>query len=70
MTNDMRHQTHDMWGEVNLPSKVQLPTSYGLGMKVCCEYFHKGSVSDLMNDKGVCRKAPATPGLVKNNMRI
>ena len=28
-------------------------------------YIHKSSVSVLISDKGVCRTAPATPGLLK-----
>ena len=63
-----------MYGEVNLLSKFRLPSSYGLGMKVCWRYpelwryFHKPSVSELMNqsisNEGDCRTAPATPGLL------
>ena len=41
----------------------------GLGMKFCWSYFHKGSVSNLINElmsnKGVCRTATATSGLLK-----
>ena len=71
VTRDMWHVTHDMWhltrdrnGEVNLLSKFQLPSSYGLGMKVCRRYFHKPSLSELISDGGDCRTAPATPGLL------
>ena len=31
-------------------------------------YFHKPSDTDLMNDRGVCRTAPATPGLLINSV--
>ena len=47
MTCDMWHLTRDRYGEVNLLSKFQLPSSYRLGMKVCWRYtelrryFHK-----------------------------
>ena len=42
----MSHVTHDSWGLVILLSKFQLPSSYGLEVKVCCRYFHKGSLTE------------------------
>ena len=45
MQTDMWHMTLDMWGEVNLFSKFQLPSSYGLGVKMFWRYFHQGSVT-------------------------
>ena len=42
MARNMCHVTHDMWGKVNLLSKVQLPSSNGLEVKVFWRYFHKG----------------------------
>ena len=58
---------YDMWqvggGEPSL--KFQLPSSYCLGLKVTWIYGGKGSLNDqLINDEGVCRTAPATPGLL------
>ena len=51
----MWHVTHDKWGEVNLLSKFELPSSYGLGVKVFWRYFHKGSLSQLISNEGaVC----------------
>ena len=54
------HVTRDRWKDLNLLSKCQLPSLYGLGAKVCWRYFHKGSISYLnnqwINDKGVCRQ--------------
>ena len=73
LTPDTWHMTRDMWhmtggGDVNFLSKFWLPSSYGLGVKVLWRYFHKGSLTDwvsyFMNDEGVCRTAPATPGLL------
>ena len=58
------------WGEVNLLSKFQHPSTYGLGVNVFWTYFQKGWLSQLINqlisDKGVCRIAPATSGLLMN----
>ena len=64
MTCDMWHGTHDRWGEVNLLPKCQLPCFYGLGVKVFWRYFYKGWETQLTSDKGVCRTALATPGLL------
>ena len=55
---------------MNILSKFQLPSSYGLGMKVCWRYtelwryFHIPLVNEWINDGGDCRTAPATPGVV------
>ena len=52
---------------MNILSKFQLPSSSGLGLAVFGRYLNKRmaySVNELMNDGGVCRIAPATPGLV------
>ena len=46
MICDMWHMTRDRWGKVNLLSKFQLPSYYGLGVKVFQRYFHKGSLRD------------------------
>ena len=60
--------TCDTWWAVNILSKFQLPISYGLGVKVFWRYIHKGWatywINEWINDKGVCRTAPATPGLL------
>ena len=67
VTYDMWHLTRDRYGEVNLLSKFQVPSSHRLGMKVCWRYtelwryFHK---VHSLNDGGDCRTAPATPGLL------
>ena len=49
---------------VNILSKFQLPSSYGLW------YFEDlgekaDSLTDFISDKGVCRTAPATHDLLK-----
>ena len=51
VTPNIWNVTPDMWhvGEVNLVSNFQLPCLYGLGMKVHWRYFHKGRLSDSMN---------------------
>ena len=63
MTHDMWHMSHDRWGEVNLLSK-KLSSSHGLGVKVYWRYFHKPWVNLIID--GVCKTAPATPGLLKS----
>ena len=41
VTRDMWHMACDRWGDVNLLSKSQLPSSYGLGVKVFEDFFTK-----------------------------
>ena len=50
-------------GEVNLLSKLWLPSYSGLGAKVFWIYFHKWWLTDWLNHQGVCRTAPPTPDL-------
>ena len=71
LTHDMLHVTryvlyltHDRWGEVNLRSKLQLPSSYSLGMKVCWRLGREGWMNWWMNDKDVCRTALDISGLL------
>ena len=49
--------THDRLGEVNLLSKIQLPSSYGSRVKV-------NPLNESIGNEGVYRTAPATPGLL------
>ena len=49
MTHDTWHMTHDRFGEVNLLSKFQHLSSYGLGLKVLWRYFHKESLTKSIN---------------------
>ena len=53
VTQDTKHVTHYMWhvGLVNILSKVQLPSSYGLGVKISWRYFHRGWITELISDK-------------------
>ena len=48
----------------------QVPSSYGLGWTVSWIFWTKGSPNEsmnkLINDKGVYRTAPATPGLLNS----
>ena len=62
---------HETWNVGDGGSlKFQLPSCYGLGVKVFWRYYHKGWIRDWLNDKGVCRTAPVTLGLLKvSNMR-
>ena len=65
VTCDMWHGTPDRWWEVNILSKFQVPSSYGLGVKIFWRYFGKRVTQFInlsINNKGVCRTAPATPG--------
>ena len=60
----MWHGTRDMlWGVIIL-WKFQLPYFYGLWFMLSWRLGGKGWRTELMNYKGVCRTAPATPGLL------
>ena len=52
----------------SIPWQFQLPSSYGLGVMMFWRFGGKGSIRDWiyewMSDKGVCRTAPATSGLL------
>ena len=54
---------------VKLLLKGHFPNSYTFGVKVFFRFGGKGSVTELINesinDKGVYRTAPVTPGLLK-----
>ena len=61
VTQDTWHLTHNTWlGEQYL--KRQVSKYYNFGEPLFWRYFYKRSVSHL-NDKAVCRTAPATLGL-------
>ena len=65
----MWHNAYDMslvmlWG-VNILSKIQLHSSYGLYFEDLVE--KADSITDWINYQGVCRIAPATPGLLINH---
>ena len=72
MTCDWWHMTHYRWGEVNILSKFQLPSSYALGVKVFLRYLYKGWLTQLINywnsDIGVCKTASPTPGLLNKEI--
>ena len=64
VTCDMRHVTCDMWHmlcgiwrEVNIPSKLQVPSSYGLeGLEGILKIWRKRMnelMNELMNHKGL-----------------
>ena len=73
VTCDMWQMTYDKWdvicdmwhmegGEHSL--KMSVPSSYGFGVKVFLRFGGKGLLnSEWMNERGVWRPAPATPGL-------
>ena len=54
---DTWHITRDRWGDMNLLSKFQLSSSYGLGVKTFSQRM-TDSVTHLFNYKGVCKTAP------------
>ena len=64
LPRDTWHLTCDMWWRVNSLSKLQLSSSYALGVLTIWRSEGKASVSESINDKGVCRTALAIPGLV------
>ena len=51
MPRDMWHVTQDMWHKVgvNILSKFQIPSSYGLGKTVSWRFWKKGSLNEPMN---------------------
>ena len=51
MTRDTCQLTCDMRWEVNILSKFQLPTYYGLGVKPFWRFWGKGSPTDWLNNK-------------------
>ena len=69
VTHDTWHVKCDMFGEVNIPSKFQLPSSYCLWFMIIWRSGRKGWLTELinewMNDEAVYRTAPATPGLLE-----
>ena len=71
VTRDMWHMTRDMWHGacdmlwwVNILSKFQLPSSYGLWYMIFWRSVGKGSLTDWLNHGGDCRTAPYTPGML------
>ena len=60
VTHGTWHMTCDMLLGVNIPSKFQLPSSYGLWFMI----QDIGWRTDWLNHKCVCRTAPATQGLL------
>ena len=63
VTCDTWNVTRDMWHVVgvNIVSKCQLHSSYGLVVMI----FWSFEVNKYINDKGIFKTAPATPGLSK-----
>ena len=50
LTHDMWHLTYDTWWGVNILSKFQLPSSYGLGVMMIRRFVGKGSLTESMNE--------------------
>ena len=68
VTHDTWHMTCDtLWG-VDILSKFQLPSSYGLWFMISWRLGGKGWPTELMNHGGDCRTAPVTPGLLIINI--
>ena len=61
---DMLHMTCDMFGGVNILSKFQLLSSYGLWFMILWISGGKGWLTESINYKAVYRTDPATPGLL------
>ena len=64
-TRDTLHVSRDTQGVVSIVSKFQVPSYDGFGVIIFWRLGGKGSVTEWINDKCVCRTAPATPGLLK-----
>ena len=64
VTRDTWHMTCDTFGEVNIPSKFQLPSSYCLWFMIIWRSGGKGWLSKWVSNEAVYRTAPATPGLL------
>ena len=73
VTPDTWHMSFTMWWELNILSKFKLPSSFDLGVMMFWRLGGKGWLTDwlsqLMSNGGVCRTAPATPGLLKIIMK-
>ena len=72
LTCDTWHTTHDTWyvshdtqGVVNTVSKFQVRCLNGLGVMMFLKYGGKEWQSKSINNKGFCRTAPDTQGLLK-----
>ena len=63
MTYNTWHVT-SVGGGVNILSKCQLPSSYGLGWMMFGILGGKGWITDFIDKESVCRTAPAIPGLL------
>ena len=68
VTCDRWHVTLDTWCGVNILSKYQLSSSNGLEAMMFWISEGKGWLTHSLNDEAVCRRAPATPGLLNNIM--
>ena len=64
MTSDTGHVTRDTQGVVNIVSKFQVTSTYGLGVMMFCRLGGKGLPTELTINNGVCRTALATQGLL------
>ena len=68
VTHDTWHMACDMLWGVNILTKFQLPSFYGLWFIISWRFGGKGLRTKWMNewihDGGDCRTAPATPGLL------
>ena len=67
MTHTIWHVSHDTQEVGKIVSKIQVPICNDLGVMMLWRYFHKvwgcEWMNQWINDKGVHRTAPATPGL-------
>ena len=68
VTPDTWHLTPDIWHVVGGEHNCQLSSSFDLGEMMFGRFGGKGwlneLINELMNDKGECRTAQATPGLL------
>ena len=67
VTCDTLHVTCDIWWGVNILSKCKLPNSYVFFYLWYLKIWRKrlaDTMTEWINKEGVCKTAPATPGLL------
>ena len=66
VTHDKQHVSYDTQGVVAIVSKFEVPSSNDFGFIMFWRFGTKGLLIYSISNWGVCRTAPATPGLLIN----